>query len=352
MQRVVITKFREFTDVIMTVPVIYSACASNPHLDFVLVTRPSLVSLFVNPPENLQIEALDINGYKGADGALKLWKRLEADFHPDILVCLNTSAFFRLVALRARMSGCKASALKSAPHYRRLIRRNNKVMLPLLSTRARYREAFFRVGIAVQEHFKGLYGENGHGDPQLFASITPPPEASEIWVGIAPFAKHRGKAYPPELMEEVLDIIEKEVKGVKVFLFGGGEGEREILTQWAERHECAMSPVQARLGFPAELSLLSFLDVLVTMDSANMHLASLVGVPVITLWGATHPYCGYKGWHQKESATIQLPMPCRPCSLFGDKDCHRGDYHCLTAIKPRFIADKIIGALASRNNHR
>lgn len=339
--RIVITKFREFTDVIMTVPVIYSACVTNPAYEFILVTRTSLTELFVNPPSNLKVEGLDINGMEGVTGAWHLWKVLRDTYSPDRLVCLNTSKFFAFVALLARLGGCKASSLRPAPGFRRLIRRNNKIMLPLLSTRARYREALFRVGVPVQEHFHGLFGPGGHGDAALFASITPPPAPGEIWIGVAPFAKHRGKAYPPELMEDVIGILEKEIPQVKIILFGGGEKEIEILTGWAERHPSAISPVQARLGFQAELSLLSYLDVLITMDSANMHLASLVGVPVLTLWGATHPYCGFKGWHQKESATIQLPMPCRPCSLYGDKECHRGDYHCLTAIKPRFIADKV-----------
>ena len=45
-----------------------------------------------------------------------------------------------------------------------------------------------------------------------------------------------------------------------------------------------------RYGFPVELSLVSWLDVMVSMDSANMHLASLVRTPVVRVWGATHPY--------------------------------------------------------------
>ncbi len=77
------------------------------------------------------------------------------------------------------------------------------------------------------------------------------------------------------------------------------------------------------------------------MDSANMHLAALAGTPTVSVWGATHPYCGFRGWRQKEELTVQLPMDCRPCSVFGNKPCLRGDYLCLAAIKPELILNKV-----------
>lgn len=341
-----ITKFREFTDVVMTLPVIYSACRSNPSLHFRLLTLPRLVPLFVNRPENLDVEGLEPPA--GAwTAAFKLWKELAAKYKPEYYVALDRDKLSRRLALAARVGGCRVSVIKRAADSRRLTRPNNKIMLPLTTARARYREAFFRLGIPVQEHFDGLYGAGRKGDPALFATITPGPHAGERWVGVAPFAKHRGKAYPPELMEEVITLLEQEVPNLKIILFGGGEREKEILAGWTERHRGTISPAVVRLPLEAELALMSHLDVMLTMDSANMHLASIAGVPVLTLWGATHPYCGYKGWRQGESAAISLPMPCRPCSLYGDKECLRGDYHCLSAIRPRLVADRLKALLDS-----
>ena len=81
---------------------------------------------------------------------------------------------------------------------------------------------------------------------------------------------------------------------------------------------------------------------MVTMDSANMHLATISSTPTVSIWGATHPYCGFKGWKQNDSDLIQLPMTCRPCSVFGSKQCFRGDYMCLNGIRPETVAGKII----------
>ena len=80
---------------------------------------------------------------------------------------------------------------------------------------------------------------------------------------------------------------------------------------------------------------------MVAMDSANMHFASLAQTPTLSIWGATHPYCGFKAWKQSDKDTIQLPLSCRPCSVFGNKPCHRGDYLCMTAIRPENILKRI-----------
>lgn len=82
-------------------------------------------------------------------------------------------------------------------------------------------------------------------------------------------------------------------------------------------------------------------DVMLSMDSANMHLASVANLPVVSVWGATHPYCGFMGWKQSEANAVQLDMPCRPCSVFGQKPCKYGDYRCLTGIEPEMIVEKI-----------
>ena len=90
-----------------------------------------------------------------------------------------------------------------------------------------------------------------------------------------------------------------------------------------------------------ELVLMSHLDVMVSMDSANMHLASLVHVPVVSVWGATHPYAGFMGWNQDDDMTVQVQLPCRPCSVFGNKACYRGDMACMNRITPEMIINKV-----------
>ena len=95
-------------------------------------------------------------------------------------------------------------------------------------------------------------------------------------------------------------------------------------------------------GLRQELALMSMLDVMVSMDSANMHLASLVATPVVSVWGATHPYAGFMGWRQSEDNAVQLDMDCRPCSIYGNKPCIHGNYPCMKQIEPETIVARIV----------
>jgi ADP-heptose:LPS heptosyltransferase len=71
-----------------------------------------------------------------------------------------------------------------------------------------------------------------------------------------------------------------------------------------------------------------------------MHIASLVNTPVISIWGATSPLAGFLGWRQKEENCVQLPLDCRPCSIFGNKPCRLGNYECMK-IEPQMVVEKI-----------
>ena len=131
---------------------------------------------------------------------------------------------------------------------------------------------------------------------------------------------------------------------MKIFLFGGGKREIEILTQWANQYSSATC-IAGKLKMDAELALMSHLDVMVSMDSGNMHLASLVNTPVVSIWGATHPLAGFMGWKQSEENAIQVDLPCRPCSVYGNKPCYRKDYACLHNIQPNTIAQRILSII-------
>lgn len=343
LRNVLTARFTALSDVTLTVPVLYSACACYSTVHFTMITRKSMTSVFINPPENLTVIGVNLEDYKGIGGLRKLYNELRKQVGFDAFIDLQDEFSTRLLRLFCRMGGIPVSAINNGRIGKRaLTRRQNKVLLPLLSYRARYRQAFHAIGLPVETRFEGFFANtpSGKGAPETFAAVTAPRQPGERWVGIAPFAKYQGKIYPTELMEEVVAALSKE-QGVRVFLFGGGDSEREILDRWARDYPHVTSLAEKRLGFPVELALASHLDVMVSMDSANMHLASLVATPVVSIWGATHPYCGFKGWRQNEEDIIQLPMTCRPCSVFGNKPCFRGDYLCLRAITPASILTRI-----------
>ena len=345
---VALARFSAIGDVAMTVPVVYSLCRTYPDITFIFVTRRTMADIFVNPPANLKVEGVDLKtDYVGVKGIYRLAKELRQEYDIDLFIDLHNVLRTRMLRAFWRLSGIKSKVIrKGKARKKALTRRHRKRLLPLISQRARYREACFRAGLPVTDKFNGLYDGRAKSDPSVFEAITSPKRPGEKWVGIAPFAAHQGKIYPLDQMLHALDLIKSQEPDVRFFFFGGGGEEQKTLESWAEKFRGSVSLAGKRYGFAVELALINYLDTMVTMDSSNMHLASIASVPTISIWGATHPYCGFKGWRQHDADIVQLPMTCRPCSVFGSKPCHRGDYLCLSAIDPAVIAQRVVEKLS------
>jgi ADP-heptose:LPS heptosyltransferase len=112
------------------------------------------------------------------------------------------------------------------------------------------------------------------------------------------------------------------------------------LQQWEKKYKGIINAA-GKLDTSDELILISCLDVMISMDSANMHFASLVNVPVVSVWGPTHPFAGFMGWNQSIENAVQTELYCRPCSVFGNKPCYRGDHACMNLLKPVSLVDKV-----------
>lgn len=346
---VLVARFSALGDVAMTVPVLYSVARCNPDVRFVMVTRPAMTEIFVNPPENLTVVGVDLkDDYTGPRGIWRLFRELHAEYRFDAFADLHDVLRTRLLRAVCRLHGVPVQRVnKCRAQRRRLTRRVAKSTTPLVSMRSRYREVFYKLGLPVTNRFSGLYPGRCQAPAALFAEVMARSrQYGEQWIGIAPFAAHQGKIYPPEQMERVLALLSADGSRRKIFLFGGGSRETEILERWAATYPDTVCLAGRRLGFKAELALMNHLDMMVCMDSGNMHLAALAGTRVISIWGATHSACGFTPWRQSGDDRIQLPLPCRPCSVFGQKPCLRGDYHCLSGIRPEIIYQHIISPTA------
>jgi ADP-heptose:LPS heptosyltransferase len=94
-----------------------------------------------------------------------------------------------------------------------------------------------------------------------------------------------------------------------------------------------------------ELILMSHLDVMLSMDSANMHLASLAGTRVVSLWGGTTPACGFLGYGQNSHDALSAGLSCQPCSIAGSDRCPLGHMQCVSALTPEIIVNHIVTLL-------
>lgn len=345
MSSVLVSRFSALGDIALTIPSLYEACEANPDCHFFMLTRKHPSSMFINPPENLTVVAVDFENYKGINGIWRLSQSLIRRYQIDTYVDLHDVLRTKLLRLFLRLQGVKVRHLNKGRRKKKaLTRASHKIVVPLKTTVERYNDVFRKAGIVRKPTFKNIFGGK-KGDTALFAAASAPKKESEKWLAVAPFARHKGKMYPLENLEKVIEHYNAK-EGFRIFMFGAGEQEVLAIDGLAARYPSVVNVARSGIGIEGELALLSHCDVMLSMDSANMHLASLTGLRVVSVWGATHPFCGFMGWHQDEHDAVQLDMTCRPCSVFGNKPCARGDYHCLWGITPMMIIQKIDAGLS------
>lgn len=336
---VLITRFSAVGDIAMTIPLLYSLCRKYPEHRFAFVSRERFGQFFINKPENLDFIGVNPDNYKGIHGLFRLYRELSRKVAPDSIADLHDVLRTKILRTCFKLlAGCRcAHIIKGRKEKKALTRKENKCTTPLKSTFERYREVFTRLGLPFEPEFDSLFG-GGKGDISEFAAFLPQKNGDK-WVGVAPFARHEGKIYPLDRMEKVIEILSAR-KGIKIICFGNGPKEEETVNRWCGKYPGTISFI-GKAKFDGELRLISHLDAMVSMDSANMHMASLAGTPAISIWGATSPLAGFLGWNQREEDCIQRPLECRPCSIFGNKPCMHGDYRCMN-IPPETVADRII----------
>ena len=331
MKKLLVIRFSALGDIAMTVPVLHDLAMQYPELDITMLSREMARPLFERMPGNVHFIAADLKGrHKGLLGLCRLWHDAHlsdfdyiADFH-DVL----RTWWVRTEGCLRRKKVAKID--KGRKGKKALTRQKNKVFVQQATSFERYAKVLGKLGFPIKFQFIKL-------DYSAFCETQK--ADNETWIGIAPFAKHPAKVYPLEKMEQVIKAL-SERENMTIFLFGGGEGEKRQIAELCAKYPNAKA-AQSQQGLKGELALMDQLDVMLSMDSANMHLASLVGTRVVSIWGGTHPFAGFLGWNQKAEDCIQMDLPCRPCSVYGNKLCSRGDYACMNGITPEQIIGKL-----------
>lgn len=326
-KHILVLRFSALGDVAMTLPVIYSAATAYPEIRFTVVTRPFFARLFIAPPPNVNVCPVDPKKYTGISGVTRLARELGrlrptavADLH-NVLRTWLIDSYFRMRNVRVVMVNKKRAGRRTALRSRE----NQENFI------SRYVNVFKRLGLDFYLTFRSL----------KLPSASLPLKIEQPAVGVAPFARYYTKTYPPEMMRRVVEKLCE--KGVNVYLFGARGKEAEILKGWSEATEGCHS-VAGEFAIEEELALMSQMKAMVSMDSANQHLASLAGATVITIWGATTPECGFTPYRQDSAGWLRLVTApeCQPCSVAGTPKCPRGNLKCMYGMTPDFIASEIM----------
>lgn len=323
-------------DVAMLVPVVANLAAQYPNIRITVLSRPFARPMFENIANNVGFMEADLKGEnKGIRGLNRLYRRLQAK-HFTAIADMHDVLRTKYLRLRFVIDRHKVKHINKHRKEKKLLCSGNKEYFRQLPTSfENYADVLSRLGYPIQ-----LSPINIKLEP---LSTLPSPMNHKrddfIWIGVAPFAAHKGKEYPLEKMENLF-ISLCTYLNIKFFLFGAGK-ENIVLDEWARKYPNCINASGMLKGLSQELVLMQHLDLMISMDSANMHLASMVGTPVLSIWGATHPFAGFMGWQQNHEYAVQKKLECRPCSVYGNKECKHGDYACLNTINTEDIIEKI-----------
>lgn len=332
--RVLVVRLSAMGDAAMCAPVLAAVCRQHPNVHFDFLSTPFFAPFFAHEP-NFCFIGTNIRKEKGLLPLWRLYHKLTKEQKYDVVIDLHDVLRTRVLRTLFKMGSVPTYKIdKGRADKRHLTRLKNKDLRQLPTTISRYCDVFAQAGLTVELNHSAA--RQRLPMPEV-AGLEP--KGKNLWIGIAPFAQHKGKVYPLERMRRVIELLCQRPQ-IRVILFGGGATEKKIADEWAAHIPHCYSAI-GKVKLESELALISNLDCMLSMDSSAMHMASLFGVRVVSVWGATHPYAGFLGFGQSHADVVQSKLPCRPCSVYGNKPCALGNYPCMD-IEPEEIEERII----------
>ncbi len=328
-------------DVAMTVPVLRAFVAQHSEIKVTVISRPFFKPLFEGIPNVSFFEFDEKQRHKGFFGLLRLFQDLKA-LHIDAFADLHNVLRSKVVRTLFALSGKKTAQVDKARAEKALLTRaENKIFKPLTTIFERHTKVFEELGFTV-DLSNPKFPEKAVLDAEIIQVIGRNPIAiGTKLIGIAPFAQYKSKVYPLDLMQEVIDQL-ASTKAHKILLFGGGKKEIKLLDLLSKNRDNVVN-IAGQLNFQQELQLISNIDVMLSMDSGNAHIAAMLGVKVITLWGATHPFTGFLPFNQPlENALVsdRNLFPKLPTSVYGNKKVE-GYEDAMRTISLQSVVEKI-----------
>ncbi len=327
-------------DVAMAVPVLQAFSKSYPEVKLTILSR-AFFKPFFEDIQNLNFLEADVYGKHKGIGLLKLAKEAK-ELKIDGVADLHNVIRSKIITKYLGFSGIKTVTInKGRSEKKALTRAKNKDFRQLKTTHQRYADVFYKLGFPLD--LKASNALPRIDFTQNFQNLVGS-EPKKI-IGIAPFAAHKSKMYPLELMREVIRLLD-ETDQYSILLFGGGAEETSKLKIIAEEFTTVTS-VAGILSFKEELALISNLDLMLSMDSGNGHLAAMYGIPVISLWGVTHPYAGFAPFGQVSGNNLvsdRIKYPLIPTSIYGNK-FPEGYENAMNTILPQNVVDSILETL-------
>lgn len=335
--RLLVIRTSAMGDVALTTPVLKGMREQYPEVELLLLTRAAFKPFF-SSISGLELFFPDLkNRHKGIPGLIRLFKDIKRQSEIDYVIDLHDVLRSKILRLFFRLAGVPVAVIDKGRNEKKMLI-SGKKKFRLKHSVERYCDVFAKAGFPVI--------------PTKDKCIVPSPELdlktrilsgtrSGLNIGVAPYAKHKLKMWPEKNMVRLLELIAKNHK-CRFWFFGGNEDSGRIFA--LQCRIAGSTSLVGKLSLNDELVFMSKLDLMIAMDSSNMHMAALVRTKVISIWGGTDPSGGFGAWNQPDEFSIRIPveeLTCRPCTIYGKGECKRLDFACMNWLTPEMVYEKI-----------
>ena len=333
LKHILVIRLSAMGDVAMAVPVIRALAKQHPNLKITVLTKELYKPFFRDIPKVSVFSAQVKQAHKGVLGLNKLAKQLKKQ---NIDAVADLHNVLRTNILKFFLSGYPFIQINKGRKEKKALT-TGKAFKQLKTTHQRYADVFELLGFPV-DLSNPSFPEKAKLSTKLQNNIQGN-EPKMKTIGIAPFAAHKGKMYPLHLMEQVIETLSKDYK---ILLFGGGTHETKILDGMEASYQ-NVNNIAGKTSLDEQLDIVSNLDLMLSMDSANAHIAAMLGIKVITIWGVTHPYAGFAPFNQPSDFALvsdRDQFPLIPTSVYGNT--YPESYkNAAASIPPKTIINKV-----------
>jgi len=174
------------------------------------------------------------------------------------------------------------------------------------------------------------FTDSSFNKPKLYPSLKNESDilqyAQSPYVCMSPASVWFTKQYPEE---KWIDLINQIPKEFTIYLLGG-KTDTEICERiQGKAINKNVKVLAGKLNFLSSAALMKSAKMNYTNDSAPLHFASATDAPVTAIFCSTIPEFGFYPISEK-SFIVQtdIPLPCKPCSLHGLRECPLGHFKC------------------------
>ncbi len=325
-ERILVVQSGFLGDVVLTTPLVAALRRRMPTAEIVMLVTPAAHPLIAHHPALDAVLVDDKRGdERGPGGLWRLAARLRRH-HFSIAIAahksLRTALALRAAGIPRRIGFARAPGWRLYTEHvsRSLARHDRDRLLELLRPFG---------AVADGEVVTPWVALDAAARARAAALVAPVRATGRPLAAVCPGAAWRTKRWPAEAFGALVRDLDRD--GFACVLLGA-PAERPIT---ARVHVAAGNrglDLAGATDIAGMAAVLACAAVVITNDSAPMHIASALGVPQVAIFCATVPAQGY-GPLGARALVVEKDLACRPCGRHGGHRCPRGTDDCMELVE-------------------